>query len=164
MSHLRRRVLRTIDDLAYWEDCVMNRTAMIFTMAMLVSAGVTRAAAQEGVTATPTSPVQGGKVMKSKNMTAVGAVTSVAADSLAINDGPGKDFTFVIDAKTKVIPRKETVEVTPASPIEGGKEMPTTPGTGKEHVDVTPASPIQGGKVMPSTQPTIADIKEGQRV
>jgi hypothetical protein len=32
-------------------------------------------------------------------MTAVGAVKTVSADSLAINDGPGKDWTFVIDGK-----------------------------------------------------------------
>jgi hypothetical protein len=142
----------------------MKRTAMMMALAMLVSAGVTRAAAQESVAATPTSPVQGGKVMKAKTMTAVGAVKSVAADSLEINDGPGKDWTFVIDASTKIIPRKETVEVTPASPVQGGKVMPTTPGTGQEAVDVTPASPIQGGKVIPSKRPAITDIKEGQRV
>jgi len=118
----------------------MKRTAMMIAMAMLVSAGVTRAA-QESVAAGPTSPVQGGKVIKPKTMTAVGAVKTVTADSLAINDGPGKDWTFVIDATTKVLPK-----------------------AGQETVDVTPVSPVPGGKVIPSTHLTIADIKEGQRV
>ena len=74
-------------------------------------------------------------------MTAVGAVKTVSADSLAINDGPGKDWTFVIDATTKILPK-----------------------AGQETVDVTPVSPVPGGKVIPSTHLTIADIKEGQRV
>jgi hypothetical protein len=118
----------------------MKRTAMMIAMAMLVSAGVTRAG-QESVAAGPTSPVQGGKVIKPKTMTAVGAVKTVTADSLAINDGPGKDWTFVIDATTKILPK-----------------------AGQETVDVTPVSPVPGGKVIPSTHLTIADIKEGQRV
>jgi hypothetical protein len=118
----------------------MKRTALMIAMAMLVSAGLTRAA-QESVAAGPASPVQGGKVIKAKTMTAVGAVKTVAADSLAINDGPGKDWTFVIDATTKILPR-----------------------AGQETIDVPPASAPQGGKVLPSTRLTIADIKEGQRV
>ncbi|HTL04033.1 MAG TPA: hypothetical protein VL243_17480 [Vicinamibacterales bacterium] len=118
----------------------MKRTAMMIAMAMLVSAGVTRAA-QESVAAGPTSPVQGGKVIKPKTMTAVGAVKTVTADSLAINDGPGKDWTFVIDATTKILPK-----------------------AGQETVDITPVSPVPGGKVIPATHLTIADIKEGQRV
>ena len=106
----------------------MKRTAMMIAMAMLVSAGVTRAA-QESVAAGPTSPVQGGKVIKPKTMTAVGAVKTVTADSLAINDGPGKDWTFVIDATTKVLPKagQETVDVTPVSPVPGGKVRVTGP-------------------------------------
>src|SRR6476659_9570434 len=92
---------------------VMKRAAMMMAIAMLASAGL--AQAQESVAASPTSPVQGGKVIKAKTMTAVGAVKTVTADSLAINDGPGKDGTFVIDATTKIIPRtgQETIDVTP---------------------------------------------------
>ena len=76
-------------------------------MAMLVSAGITRPAAQESVSPAPASPVEGGKVIKEKPkaMTAVGAVKTVAADSLAISDATGKDWTFVIDAKTKIVPK-----------------------------------------------------------
>ncbi len=118
----------------------MKRAAMMMAIAMLVSAGPTRAA-QESVAAGPASPVQGGKVIKPKTMTAVGAVKTVTADSLAINDGPGKDWTFVIDATTKILPK-----------------------AGQETVDVTPVSPVPGGKVIPSTHLTIADVKEGQRV
>jgi len=118
----------------------MKRTAMMLAMAMLVSAGLTRAA-QESVKAAPASPVKGGKDIKAKTMTAVGAVKTVTADSLAINDGPGKDWTFVIDATTKIIPR-----------------------TGQETIDVTPASPVKGGKVIPSQPLIITDIKEDQRV
>jgi hypothetical protein len=118
----------------------MKRTAMIMAMAMLVSAGITRAA-QESVAVGPVSPVEGGKVIKGKTMTAVGAVKTVAADSLAINDGPGKDWTFVIDATTKIFPR-----------------------AGEETVNVGPVSPVQGGKVIPSKSLLITDIKEGQRV
>jgi hypothetical protein len=119
----------------------MKRTAMMMAMAMLVSAGLTRAA-QEPVAAGPVSPVQGGKVIKAKTMTAVGAVKTVTADSLAINDGPGKDWTFVIDATTKIIPAR----------------------TGQETIDVPPTSAPQGGKVIPSKRLMITDIKEGQRV
>jgi uncharacterized membrane protein len=119
---------------------VMKRTAMMMAIAMLLSAGVT-GAAQESVAAGPVSPVEGGKVKKSKTMTAVGAVKTVAADSLTINDGQGKDWTFVIDAKTKVIPR-----------------------AGQETLDVGPVSPVEGGKVIPRKPHTIADIKEDQRV
>jgi hypothetical protein len=118
----------------------MTRIAMTMAMAMLMSAGITRAA-QETVAAGPASPVHGGKVIKAKTMTAVGAVKTVTADSLAINDGPGKDWTFVIDAATKIIPR-----------------------AGQETLEVTPVSPVPGGKVIPSKSLTIADIKEGQRV
>jgi hypothetical protein len=119
---------------------VMKRTAMMMAMAMLVSAGITRAA-QESVAAGPSSPVQGGKVTKAKTMTAVGAVKTVAADSLAINGGSGKDWTFVIDATTKILPR-----------------------AGQETIDVAPVSPVEGGKVIPSKPLMITDIKEGQRV
>ena len=139
----------------------MKRTAMMMAIAMLVSAGVTRA--QESVAAGPASPVQGGKVIKAKTMTAVGAVKTVTADSLAINDGPGKDWTFVIDATTKIIPRTETVNVAPASPVEGGKVIPGKP-TGQETVEVAPVSPVEGGKVMPGKAVAITDVKEGQRV
>ena len=118
----------------------MKRTAIMMAMAMLVSAGITRAA-QESVAAGPASPVQGGKVIKGKTMTAVGAVKTVAADSLAINDGPGKDWTFVTDATTKILPR-----------------------AGQETIDVASVSPVEGGKVLPSTRLMITDIKEGQRV
>ena len=97
-------------------------------------------------------------------MTAVGAVKTVTADSLAINDGPGKDWTFVIDATTKIIPRKESVNVAPVSPVEGGKVIPGKPATGQEAVDVAPVSPVEGGKVIPSKAVAITDIKEGQRV
>ena len=118
----------------------MKRTAMMMAMAMVVSAGITRAA-QESVAVGPASPVQGGKVIKAKSMTAVGAVKTVAADSLTINDGPGKDWTFVIDATTKIIPR-----------------------AGQETLDVAPVSPVEGGKVIPSKPLMITEIKEGQRV
>jgi len=117
----------------------MKRTAMMIAITMLVSAWLARA--QESVAAGPASPVQGGKVMKAKTMTATGAVKTITADSLAIRDGQGKDWTFVIDATTKILPR-----------------------TGQETIDVTPVSPVPGGKVLPSTKLTVADIKEGQRV
>jgi len=148
----------------------MKRTGMMIAMAMtmLVSTGITRAAAQESVSPAPASPVEGGKVIKEKPkaMIAVGAVKTVAADSLAISDATGKDWAFVIDAKTKILPRagKEAVDVGTASPVEGGKVMPSTPAAGKETVDVAPVSPIEGGKVIPAKTPSIADIKEGQRV
>jgi Cu/Ag efflux protein CusF len=141
----------------------MKRTAMMMAMAMVMSAGITRAA-QEAVTPAPASPVQGGKVVKAKSMTAAGAVKTIAADSLTISDGPGKDWTFVIDPTTKVIPHKETVNVAPVSPVEGGKVLPSKPGAGQETVDAGSASPVQGGKVMPGKAAMITDIKEGQRV
>src|SRR5262249_45176734 len=81
------------------------------------------------------------KVTKPKTMTAVGAVKTVTTASLAINDGSGKDLTFVIDAKTKIIPP-----------------------SGPETLDVAPASPVKGGKVIHSKPLTVTDIKEGQRV
>jgi hypothetical protein len=140
----------------------MKRTAMMMAMAMVMSAGITRA--QEQVAPAPASPVQGGKVIKARPMTAVGAVTTVAADSLTINEGPGKDWTFVVGATTKIILHKETVDAGPASPVEGGKVMPSKPATGQEPVDVGPVSPVQGGKVMPSKPVMITEIKEGQRV
>src|SRR5262245_22394806 len=118
----------------------MKRTAILVAMAMLVLAGTTRAA-QESVKAAPASPVQGGKVSKSKTMTAQGAVKTVTANSLAINDGPGKDWTFVIDGKTKIIPK-----------------------AGQETLDVQPASPIKGGKVIPSKSLKVTDIQEGAHV
>lgn len=142
----------------------MKRTAMTIAMAMVVSAGIARAA-QESVAVGPASPVQGGKVIKTKSMAVVGAVKTVAADSLTIHDGPGKDWTFAIDATTKIVPRagQETVDVAPVSPVEGGKVMPSKPGGG-ETVDVAPVSPVEGGKVMPSQPLMITEIKEGQRV
>jgi hypothetical protein len=148
----------------------MKRIGMMtaMAMAMLVSAGITRAAAQESVSPAPASPVQGGKVIKEKqtSMIAVGAVKTVAADNLAISDATGKDWTFVIDAKTKILPRtgKDTVDVGTVSPVEGGKVIPSTPAAGKETVDVAPVSPIEGGKVIPAKTLMITDIKEGQRV
>ena len=148
----------------------MKRTAMMIAMAMamLVSAGITRAAAQESVSPAPASPVDGGKVIKEKPkaMTAVGAVKTVAADSLAISDATGKDWTFVVDGKTKIVSKtsKEGVDVGPVSPVEGGKVIPGTAGTPKETVDVAPVSPVDGGKVIPARTPMITDIKEGQRV
>ena len=148
----------------------MKRTAMMIAMAMamLVSAGITRAAAQESVSPAPASPVDGGKVIKEKPkaMTAVGAVKTVAADSLAISDATGKDWTFVIDAKTKLVAKtgKDSVDVGPVSPVEGGKVIPGTAGTPKETVDSAPVSPVDGGKVIPARTPMITDIKEGQRV
>src|SRR5262249_51230580 len=116
----------------------MKRTAMMVAMAVLMFGGITRAAAQEAVNAGPAWPVKGGKVSKPKTMTAVGAVKTITAESLAISDGAGKDWTFVIDAKTKVLP--------PA---------------GQESLDVPPASPIKGGKTMPSRTLKVTDIKEG---
>ena len=118
----------------------MTRTAFMMAIALLMSAGVTQAG-QETIAAPPASAVQGGTVMKAKTMTAVGAVKTVAVDSLAINDGPGKDWTFVIDATTKIIPRPHP-----------------------EAIAVAPASPPEGGKVIPAKSAAITDIKEGQRV
>jgi len=78
----------------------MKRAAMtMVAMAMVVSAGITRAEAKE------------------KTMTAVGAVKTVTADSLAINDAAGKDWTFVIDSKTKVIPKNEIPDLAPATDV-----------------------------------------------
>ena len=79
----------------------MKRAAMMMAMAMLMSAGITRAAAKE------------------KTMTAVGDVKTVTADRLAINDGPGKDWTFVIDSKTKVLanPKYEVIDVPPTTDV-----------------------------------------------
>jgi hypothetical protein len=143
----------------------MKRTAMTMAMAMVVSAGIT-VAAQESVSPAPVSPVQGGKVMKSKAMTALGTVKTVAAHSLTITDGPGKEWTFVIDTTTKVVPAtgQETVDVGTVSPVEGGKVMPSKPGAGQEKVQVGSASPVEGGKVMPGKRFMITDVKEGQRV
>ncbi len=42
--------------------------------------------------------------------------------------------------------------------------IPGKPQTGQETVDVAPASPIEGGKVIPGKAVAITDIKEGQRV
>ena len=145
----------------------MTRIGMMtaMAMAMLMSAGITRAAAQESVSPAPASPVSGGKVIKEKpktTMTAVGSVKAVAADSLAISDSTGKDWTFVIDGKTKILAPtgKEGVDVGGASPVEGGKVMPGTPAAPKETVDAAPVSPIEGGKVIPAK----THLKEGQRV
>ena len=63
----------------------MKRIAMVMAMAMLVTAGMTLAQS------------------KPKSMKSVGFVKTVAADSLAVNGGPGKDWTFAIEATTKVI-------------------------------------------------------------
>jgi hypothetical protein len=147
----------------------MKRTAMVMVMATLVSAGFTRAA-QEPVAVSPASPVEGGKVIKAKTMTAVGAVKAVTVDSLAINDGAGKDWTFVIDATTKIISaqtRPETIDVPAASAPQGGKVIPSKKNVpaeaGPETIDVPATSAPQGGKVI-SKRLTITDIKEGQRV
>src|SRR5262245_58647355 len=97
---------------------MINRAAMMMAVALLVSAGVTRVAAP------------------GKTMTAVGGENTVPAESLAINDGPGTDWTFVVDSKTKIIPKNEI----PIAP-------PTT--------DVSNKTPPKW---------KITDIKEGQRV
>ena len=68
----------------------MKRIAMLMAMASLVSAGLTLAQS------------------KPKTMTAVGFVKTVAADSLGVNGGPGKDWTFTIDATTKIIAKGGT--------------------------------------------------------
>jgi hypothetical protein len=147
----------------------VKRTAvmMAVALAMPLSVGVVRAAAQETISPAPASPVEGGKAIKSKTktMTAAGAVKTVAADSLAISDSSGKDWTFVVDPTTKIVPlAKEAVDAGTTSPVEGGKVMPSKPAAGKETIDVAPASPVEGGKVIPSKKATIADIKEGQHV
>src|SRR5262245_31450739 len=103
----------------------MKRTAWMMAVAMLVTAGVTRAA-QESVAAGPASPVQGGQVTK-KTMTAVGAVKTVTADSLAIEAGQGKDWTFVIDSTTKIVRARsgqETIDVPATSAPQGGQVIP----------------------------------------
>jgi len=141
----------------------MRRAAMMMAVMMMVAAGVARAA-QETIKPAPVSPVQGGKVMKPKTLTAEGTVKTVAADSLSISDAQNKDWTFGVDARTKIVLKKESVEVTPTSPVQGGKKMPSTPGAGQEKIDVAPTSPIQGGQVIPSTAPTAADLKDGQHV
>jgi hypothetical protein len=118
----------------------MTRAAMMLAMAMLVSVGVTQAE-QEPIAVPPASAVQGGTAIKTKTMTVVGAVKTVTADSLAITEGPGKDWTSVIDATKKIVPR-----------------------SAQEKIDVAPASPIEGGKVIPAKSAVITDMKEGQRV
>jgi hypothetical protein len=143
---------------------LMKRTAMMMVVAMLVTAGV--ASAQETVSPAPASPVEGGKVIKAKAkpMTAVGMVKSITADSLVISDATGKDWTFGIDASTKVAAPKETVDAGTVSPVEGGKQMPGKPATGQETVDVAPVSPVEGGKVIKPKPMVITDVKEGQHV
>jgi hypothetical protein len=143
---------------------VMKRTALVIALALLATAGVARA--QEAVSPAPASPVEGGKVMKpkAKAMTAVGSVKTVSAESLEISDASGKDWTFVIDAATKVVAKAhETVDVGAVSPVEGGKKTAGQPA-GQEKVDAAPASPVEGGKVIPPKAGMISDIKEGQRV
>lgn len=140
----------------------MTRAAMMIAVVMMAS-GVAQAT-QETIKPAPVSPVQGGTVIKPKTMTADGSVKTVAADSLSISDAQGKDWTFVVDARTKIVLKKESVDVTPTSPVQGGKVIPSKPGTGQEKIDVAPTSPIQGGQVIPSTAPTAADLKEGQHV
>jgi hypothetical protein len=143
---------------------VMKRTALMVAMAMLLTAGIARA--QETVSPAPASPVEGGKVIKAKAkaMAAVGTVKSVAADSLVIADSTGKEWTFAVDAGTKVVVPKETVSAGTVSPVEGGKQMPAKPGTGQETVEAAPASPIEGGRVIPAKALAITDVKEGQHV
>lgn len=68
----------------------MKRIAVMMAMALLVSAGVTFAQT------------------KPKTVTVVGFVKSVATDSLAVNGGPGKDWTFAVDTMTKVIAKGGT--------------------------------------------------------
>lgn len=141
----------------------MKRAAMMIAVVMMVSAGLARAE-QETIKPAPVSPVQGGKVIKPKTLIAEGTVKAVAADSLSISDAQNKAWTFAVDARTKIVLKRETVDVTPTSPVQGGKKMPSTPGAGQEKIDVAPTSPIQGGQVIPSTAPTAADLKEGQHV
>jgi hypothetical protein len=101
----------------------MKRVAMmIMAMAVLVSASITQAAQES----------------KGKTMTAAGAVKTVTANSLAINDGPGKDWTFAIDSKTKILALEETINV--------------------------PATSKDPGKVVPRRTLKVTDLKEGQRV
>ena len=142
----------------------MKRMAMMVAVALLVSTGVARA--QESVSPAPASPVEGGKVIKAKSkaMNASGTVKSVGANSLVVTDTAGKDWTFSVDASTRVVAPKETVDVGTVSPAEGGKQMPAKPATGQETIEAASASPIEGGKVVPSKKTTIADVKEGQHV
>ena len=154
----------------------MKRTAMMMAMAMVVSAGITRAG-QESVAVGPASPVQGGKVMKAKSMTAVGAVKTVAAESLVERfrktnlqwlafvgaAGPNLPIAW-IGRHTIGRAGQETLDVAPVSPVEGGKVMPSKPGAGQETLDVAPVSPVHGGEVIPSKPLMITEIKEGQRV
>ena len=143
----------------------MKRTAMMMAIAMVVSAGITRAA-QESVAVGPASPVQGGKVMKAKSMTAVGAVKTVAADSLTINDGPGKDWTFVIDATTKIIPRaaQETLDVAPVFACGGRQGHAQQAGASQETVDVRSRLARARRRGHSHKPLMITEIKEGQRV
>jgi len=143
----------------------MTGTTLVVTITILVPAAVAPGA-QAPVTVTPASPVKGGKVVQSKAMTAAGTVKSVGGDSLTIDDGSGKEWTFVIGTTTKVIANAhaETVHVAPASPVEGGTVKPGTPHPGQEAVDTAPASPPEGGKVIPSKKSVVTDLKEGQRV
>jgi hypothetical protein len=101
---------------------MMKHVAMMMAMAMLVSAGITQAAQES----------------KAKTMTAAGAVKTVTATTLAINDGPGKDMTFVVDSKTKVLALEEALNV---------------PATSKDPAKVVPRKALK-----------ITDLKEGQRV
>jgi hypothetical protein len=142
---------------------LMTRAAMMIAVVMMAASGLS-GAAQETIKPAPVSPVHGGKVIKPKTLTAEGTVKSVAADSLSISDAQNRDWTFAVDARTKIVLKNESVDVTPTSPVQGGKKMPSTPGAGQEKIDVAPTSPIQGGQVMPSTTPTAADLKEGQHV
>ena len=123
-------------------------------------------AAQEPIAVPPASQVQGGTAIKAKTTTVVGAVKTVTADSLAITEAPGKDWTFVIDATTKIVPRpaQEKINAAPVSPVEGGQVIPSKPRAGQETVDVAPASPLEGGTVIPAKPAMITDMKEGQRV
>lgn len=63
----------------------MKRIAAVMAIALLVSTGLTLAQS------------------KPKTMTTVGFVKTVSADSLLVNMGPGKEWTFTVDAMTKVI-------------------------------------------------------------
>lgn len=66
----------------------MKRIAVLVAMTLLVSACATLA--------------------QPKTTTVVGFVKTVAADSLAVNGGPGKDWTFTVDTTTKVIAKGGT--------------------------------------------------------
>ena len=101
----------------------MKRAATMIAMAILMSAGITRAEA------------------KAKTMTAVGDVRTATADSLAINDATGRDWIFVIDSKTKVLPKNETVDVPLTTVLNDNNK-----------------------KTAPAPKWEITDVKEGQRV